>query len=93
MQIMNSPSLQEEELRSIIARFIQQLYEVGGSAIRHVTVTLHGQLEHFSTSRHINAIAVRKTDGVTTLCYQDLDVETPIATTVTLVATKDQRTA
>lgn len=91
MQTTNKSSLREEQLRNIIARFIHQLYENGGHAIRHVTITLHGEAEHFSDNRRVNAIAVRKIQGITTLSYQDLDVNAPIPSTITLVATDNQK--
>lgn len=90
MQTIKS-SLQEEQLRSIITRFIRQLYEAGGQSIRHVTVTLHGEPAFFSDNRNVNAISVRKIQGVTTLSYQDLDVDAPISSTITLVATENQK--
>lgn len=91
MQTISKSSLQEEQLRNIIARFIQQLYEVSGYAIRHVTLTLHGDPAFFSDSRSVNAISVRKIQGVTTLSYQDMDVDAPISSTITLVATDNQK--
>lgn len=90
MQTIKPSPLREEQLRNIIARFIHQLYESGGEAIRHVTITLHGKPEHFCDTRRINAIAVKKIQGITTLSYQDFEVKAPIPSTVTLVAAENE---
>ena len=76
-----------QELRKVISQFIHHLHETGGSSISHVTVTVHGELQHFVPDRRINHFSVTKMDGVAELSYQDMELEAPIANMVTLIAT------
>jgi hypothetical protein len=77
-----------QEIRSIISQFIHHLYEAGGNAISHVTVTVHGGLQHFFPDRRIQHFSVTKMEGVAELSYQDMELEAPIPNMVTIVATE-----
>lgn len=87
MQQINA-STHEEQLRSIIAGFINQLHETGGNSISHVTVTVHGELQHFSPGREINAIPVTRIRGISRLSYQEMPIEGPLPNMVTIVTTE-----
>jgi len=77
-----------QEIRSIISQFIHRLHETSGNAISHVTVTVHGELQHFVPDRRINHFDVTKMEGVSRLSYQDMELEAPIANMVTIIATE-----
>lgn len=76
-----------QELHSVISQFIHHLHATGGNSISHVTVTVHGELQHFVPDRRISHFSVNKMDGVAELSYQDMEVEAPIANMVTIIAT------
>ena len=77
----------EEALRAVITGFIRQLHETGGNSISHVTVTVHGELKHFSSGREVNAVAVTRMAGACTLSYQEMPIEAPLANRVTIITT------
>jgi hypothetical protein len=77
-----------QEIRSIISQFIHHLHETCGNAISHVTVTVHGELQHFFPDRRIQHFSVTKMEGVAELSYQDIELEAPIANMVTIIATQ-----
>ncbi|SIO44109.1 hypothetical protein [Chitinophaga niabensis] len=77
-----------QEIRSTISQFIQRLYEVGDNAISHVTVTIHGGLQHFFPDKRITHFSVTKMEGVSELSYQDMELEAPIPNMVTIIATE-----
>jgi hypothetical protein len=79
-----------QQLKSVISQFIHLLHEASGNSISHVTVTVHGQLQHFVPERRINTFAVSKIEGVTQLCYQDMEIEAPIPNMITIIATDKQ---
>lgn len=88
MQQIEASTMHEEQLRSIIAGFINQLHETGGNSISHVTVTVHGELQHFSPRREINAIPVTRIRGISRLSYQEMPIEGPLPNMVTIVTTE-----
>lgn len=90
MQPSNTSTLLEEQLRHIIAGFINQLHETGGNAISHVTVTVHGELQHFSPGRAVNDIPVNKIKGVSRLSYQEVPVQSALPNMVTIIATNHE---
>ncbi len=90
MQTTNYSSRQEQELRDVITRFLQDLHETAGPSVRHVTVSVHGEASYLSPDREINAISVNKMQGVSTLSYQEIPVEAPIANIITLIVTDNE---
>lgn len=77
------------QIRSVISQFIHRLHETSGSSISHVTVTVHGQLQHFVPDRRINHFSVTKMEGVAQLSYQDMELEeAPITNMITIIATE-----
>lgn len=76
-----------QEICAIISQFIHRLHETGDTSISHVTVTVHGELQHFVPDRRISHFAVNKMEGVAELSYQDMELEAPIANMITFVAT------
>lgn len=90
MQHSDTATMHEEQLRAVIAGFIRQLHETGGNSISHVTVTVHGELQHFSPDREINAIPVTKIRGVSSLSYQEMPIEAPLANRVTIITTENE---
>lgn len=78
------------EIRSIISQFIQSLHNTGG-AISHVTVTVHGELQHFVPDRPIHHFDVTKMEGTARLSYQDMKLDAPIENLVTIVATEKKQ--
>ncbi|MRG46329.1 hypothetical protein GFS24_14495 [Chitinophaga sp. SYP-B3965] len=77
-----------QQIRSIISQFIHRLHETSGNAISHVTVTVHGELQHFVPDRRISHFSVTKMDGVAELSYQDMELEAPITNMITIIATE-----
>ncbi|RPE13784.1 hypothetical protein EGT74_09795 [Chitinophaga lutea] len=86
----NASNMHEEQLRAVITGFIHQLHKTGGDAISHVTVTVHGELKHFSPGREINAIPVSRIKGVSHLSYQEMPIDAPLANRVTIIATGNE---
>lgn len=88
MQNLDACTAHEAQLRSVIAAFIHQLHETGGTSISHVTVTVHGELKHFSAEREINTIPVNRMAGISSLAYQEMPINAPIANLVTIITTE-----
>lgn len=76
-----------QQIRSVISQFLHSLHETCGNSISHVSVTVHGNLQHFVPDRRISHFSVTKMDGVTQLSYQDMELEAPITNMITIIAT------
>lgn len=76
----------ETNLKTLIASFIRHVHAEAGESIRHITVTVHGQQEHFEPDRRIQHLAAEKTPGVATLSYQEMSLEGPIENLVVFIA-------
>ncbi len=88
MQHTNASNMHEEQLRVVITGFIHQLHETGGDSISHVTVTVHGELKHFSSGREVNAIPVSRIKGASHLSYQEMPIDAPLPNRVTIITTE-----
>lgn len=77
-----------QEIRSTISQFIHRLYEVSDNTISHVTVAIHGELQHFFPDKRISHFSVTKMEGIVELSFQDMELEAPIPNMVTILATE-----
>ncbi|RPD40242.1 hypothetical protein [Chitinophaga barathri] len=77
----------ETSLRKLISGFLRHVHAEAGDSIKHISVTVHGQLYHLEDGRYTEQLATCKMPGAKSLYYQSLQVEGPIDNMVTLIAT------
>ncbi|MCK7558834.1 hypothetical protein MKQ70_29170 [Chitinophaga sedimenti] len=86
MHTIHGPTIPEEKLRSIVSQFLKTIHEAGGKGISHITITIHGCVSHFTTSKKTHAVAIPNTGNTKTLYYRELVVEAPIRNMITIIA-------
>ncbi|UYQ92999.1 hypothetical protein MKQ68_23240 [Chitinophaga horti] len=89
MHTIQGTAIPEEKLRSIVSQFIKTIHEAGGKGISHITITLHGCVNQFTSGKKTHTVAISNTGIAKTLYYQELVVEAPIRNMITIIASQN----